>query len=178
MSTTLSNEQAKTLIETFLEEHTSGISTDNFDYAFYRSLRLRSVVAAGPGTTAKAVFECRIPRTYANQPKDAPSQTIHGGAVSTFFDMVTSLAVIGHLGTFPAWRSTGASRRLEVTYLRAPVEGDNVLFECEVIQIGKRLAELRGLMRREGDGVLLAICNHQKYLADKPHYVSKSLNKL
>ncbi|KAM3419298.1 hypothetical protein BST61_g5235 [Cercospora zeina] len=178
MSIKLSNEQAKTLIENFLEEHLNSISKDNFDYAFYRALRLRSVTVASPGTPAQALFECKIPRTYANQPKDAPIQTIHGGAVSTFFDMVTSLAVIGHLGTFPAWRSTGASRRLEVTYLKAPVEGDNVLFDCEVIQIGKRLAELRGLMRREGDGVLLAICNHQKYLADKPHYVSKSLNKL
>lgn len=53
-----------------------------------------------------------------------------------------------------------------------------MLFECEVIQIGKRLAELRGIMRREEDGAVLAICNHQKYLADKPHYVSKSMNKL
>lgn len=50
----------------------------------------------------------------------------------------------------------------------------DVLFECEVIQIGKRLAELRGVMRNEADGSILAICHHQKYMADKPHYVGKA----
>ncbi|PIB01893.1 hypothetical protein CB0940_01193 [Cercospora beticola] len=176
MTTTLNNEQVAALIDAFVKEHVSVIREDNFDKRFYEALRVRSVTIAGPGTSATAVFECKIPTTYSNQPKDSPKKTIHGGAVTTFFDMTTSLAIIGC--NFPAWHSTGASRKLEVTYLKPPVEGELVLFECEVIQIGKRLAELRGIMRREEDGAVLAICNHQKYLADKPHYVSKSMTKL
>lgn len=90
-----------------------------------------------------------------------------------FFDLTTSLTIVAC--NFPGWESTGMSRRLDVTYLRPPVEGDDVLFECEVIQIGKRLAVLRGVMKREKDGVLLATCQHDKYLPDKPHYKVKPL---
>jgi acyl-coenzyme A thioesterase 13 len=87
-----------------------------------------------------------------------------------FFDMTTSLAIIGC--NFPGWESLGASRNLNVTYLKPPVEGDDCIIEAEVVQIGKRLAMTRGVMKRAKDGVLLAICEHQKYMANKPHYTA------
>ncbi|KAI5369481.1 Putative Thioesterase domain, HotDog domain superfamily, acyl-coenzyme A thioesterase 13 [Septoria linicola] len=172
----LSNEEAAERMQDFIDAHASIIGENNFDKIFYDSLRVRSATISGPGVSAKAVFECRIPPTYTNQPRDSDKKTSHGGAIATFFDMTTSMAIIAC--NFPAWLSTGASRKLEVTYLKPPVEGDQVLFECEVIQIGKRLAELRGVMRREADGALLATCEHQKYMADKPHYVVNSSIKL
>ena len=63
------------------------------------------------------------------------------------------------------------TRRLDITFLRPPVEGDDVIVEAEVIQIGKRLAVIRGVMKREKDGVWLATCQHDKYQPDVPHYV-------
>lgn len=46
--------------------------------------------------------------------------------------------------------------------------GERVVIETEVVSVGKRLATVRGVMRREGggddddDGVVLASCLHDK----------------
>lgn len=76
------------------------------------------------------------------------------------------------------WQTLGVSRGLSVTYLRPPVEGEACLIEAEVIQIGRRLAVVRGVMKREADGVLLATCEHQKYMADEPHDAQNEKGKL
>jgi acyl-coenzyme A thioesterase PaaI-like protein len=49
-----------------------------------------------------------------------------------------------------------------VTYLRPIPEGEKVLVECEVVHAGKRLCSLKGTMKRESDGAVLAICEHGK----------------
>lgn len=43
-------------------------------------------------------------------------------------------------------------------------QGDAVVMEGEVLQIGKRMATIRGVLRREKDGAVLAICQHDKAL--------------
>jgi len=62
----------------------------------------------------------------------------------------------------------GVSRTLNVTYLRPAKMGEGVLIECEVVQAGARVCTLRGTMRRERDGEVLAVCEHGKMNIDPP----------
>ncbi|KAJ4300498.1 hypothetical protein N0V88_003173 [Collariella sp. IMI 366227] len=92
---------------------------------------------------------------------------LHGGCTSTLFDFCTStpLALLARPGF---WSYLGVSRTLNTTFLRPAPVGSSVLVECEVVQIGQRLASLRGTMRRESDGVVLATCEHGKVNTDPP----------
>lgn len=167
----LTNDQARESMQAFLEYHANNISESNFDRAFYKSCTTRSAIVQDKAKNipAQATFAFNIPATYTNQPKGSSKLTTHGGAIATFFDMTTSLAIMAC--NMEGWESTGVSRGLSVTYLRPPVEGEACLIEAEVIQIGRRLAVVRGVMKREADGVLLAVCDHQKYMANESHYV-------
>lgn len=62
----------------------------------------------------------------------------------------------------------GVSRTLNVTYMRPAKSGEEVLIECEIIQVGKNLATLRGVMRRKSDGQILSVCEHGKVSTDPP----------
>lgn len=55
------------------------------------------------------------------------------------------------------------TRNLQMNYFRPVPVGENVVIETEILSAGKRLATVRGLMRRESDGVLLASCAHDKF---------------
>jgi acyl-coenzyme A thioesterase 13 len=169
--TKLNDQEAAELMQGFIDYHASAIAKNNYDRLFYESLKTRSATVQAPGVRASATFAFKIPPTYTNQPEGSPMPTTHGGAIAMFFDMTTSLAIVGC--NFTGWESMGASRDLNVTYLKPPVEGDDCIIEAEVLQIGKRLAITRGVMKREKDGVLLAICQHQKYMSDKPHYTAE-----
>lgn len=169
----LTNEDARSYMQAFIDYHANHISDTNFDKAFYKSVTVRSAVVQDKsrGIPAQATFSFKVPATYTNQPEGSSRLTTHGGAIAMFFDMLTSMAIIA--SNTAGWESTGVSRGLSVTYLRPPVEGEACLIEAEVVQIGRRLAEVRGVMKREADGVLLATCDHQKYMADMPHYVQE-----
>ncbi|KAF4996276.1 hypothetical protein FDECE_12520 [Fusarium decemcellulare] len=86
---------------------------------------------------------------------------VHGGAVALIYDMCTTMctAPIARKGF---WQFGGVSRSLAVTYLR-PVKADmEILIECEVLQIGTRLATIRGQMRDRLTGNLLSVAEHHK----------------
>lgn len=174
-------------MQLYLDDHVKSTPKDNFDNAFYRACTVRSatIQSKEANISAKCVVHFKVPPLYSNQQTGRTPRTTHGAGVAVFFDLPTSMAIVAT--NFPGWESTGTSRRLDITYLRPPVEGEDVLIESEVVQIGKRLATLRGVMKRECDGVLLATCQHDKYskltdaggnpsltigvsVADKPHY--------
>lgn len=55
------------------------------------------------------------------------------------------------------------TRNLQITYYRPVPVAESVIIETEIVSVGKRLATVRGLMKKESDGVLLASCTHEKY---------------
>jgi acyl-coenzyme A thioesterase 13 len=174
---TLTSEKAVKIMQWFNDAHCDAIPQTNYDVTFMRSLKVLSATIQTPSTPAKAVFRFRVPPNVGNQPTGKQTQTTHGGALGMFFDLPTSLTIVAC--NFAGWESMGMTRRLDVTFLRPPVEGDAVLIESEVVQIGKRLAVIRGVMKRERDGVMLATCQHDKYMGDVPHYtLDKPLPKL
>lgn len=134
----------------------------NFDQAHSRACEVVSAsVDLEPNTTAKATFAFAVPPGYSNNPVGG-GQT-HGGAVSLFLDNCTST---GLMASRRYW-GQGVSRNLNVTFLRAPREGERCVLETEVVHVGLRVATVNGRLIREADGALLAMCTHEKLRVDK-----------
>ncbi|KAK0764214.1 hypothetical protein N5P37_003610, partial [Trichoderma harzianum] len=90
---------------------------------------------------------------------------LHGGAAASLLDFCTSLVLV--LVSKPGfWQTMGVSRTLNTTYMRPIPAGMEVLVECEILQVGKRLCALRGTLRRKSDNELLCICEHNKANVD------------
>ncbi|KFA55544.1 hypothetical protein S40293_02012 [Stachybotrys chartarum IBT 40293] len=90
---------------------------------------------------------------------------LHGGCTATVFDALTSLALC--LVNRPGfWSYLGVTRNLNVAYLRPVPLGANVLVECRVLHVGRRLVTLTGVMRARDDGSVLATCHHDKVNTD------------
>jgi acyl-coenzyme A thioesterase 13 len=145
-------------IDKFLKGYGAKQPPNNFDAAFIRASKITSVASETDTTNAKVTYSLAIPPLYANTPI---AKTTHGGAIATWFDMATSMAIIACKNTWE--EGTGVTRNLNVTYFRPPVEGDEITIESEVMQLTKRLATVKGTMRRASDGTVLAICQHDKY---------------
>ncbi|RSL40183.1 hypothetical protein CEP53_013537 [Fusarium sp. AF-6] len=121
-------------------------------------LSLVSVNAEGPHPSC--VF------SYTVQPDNCNRlRNLHGGCAATLFDWCTTLplALVARPGF---WQGMGVSRTLNVTYMRPVPVGEEVLIDCEIIQVGKKLATLRGTMRKKSDNSLLSVCEHGKVNID------------
>ncbi|KAH7017356.1 HotDog domain-containing protein [Ilyonectria destructans] len=104
--------------------------------------------------------------SYTVQPENCNRlDNLHGGCAATLFDFSTTLplALVNRPGF---WEFMGVSRTLNVTYMRPVPVGEEVLLECEIVQVGRKLATLRGVMRRRSDNALLAVCEHGKVNID------------
>ncbi|PBP19616.1 thioesterase superfamily protein [Diplocarpon rosae] len=118
-------------------------------------LSLVSAAASG-----HVVFVYTVPPAHGN-----PLGNLHGGCTATIFDVCTT-AALAPVARPGFWVGAGVSRTLHVTYLRPIPVGERVLVECEVVHAGRRLCTLKGTMRRETDGKVLAICEHGKVSSD------------
>lgn len=116
---------------------------------------IRLLEATSP-PNVKAVFELEMTQTYCSKMGNA-----HGGAVSLIFDMCTSMC-LAPFARQDFWLFGGVSRTLSVTYMRPVRQGVTVVIECEVLQVGQRLATIRSLMKGKDDGKVLCACEHNK----------------
>lgn len=113
-------------------------------------------------TLPSATFLFTVQQEHSNR-----HGTLHGGCAATLFDYLTTLPlnVVARPGGY--WQRLGVSRNISVTYLRPVQVGDEVLVEAELVQVSKRMAVLRGTMRRKSDGKVAMMCEHQKVNIDK-----------
>ncbi|KAK3066436.1 hypothetical protein LTR53_017218, partial [Teratosphaeriaceae sp. CCFEE 6253] len=154
------NAEAVDLINRFVQGYAAAMPPTNFDQPFNRACRCVAATLESPISPATATFHLTIPPTYLNSP-DPASPTIHGGAMAQWFDATTSMPL---LCVRKVWAETwsGVTRSLSVTYLRPPKEGEEIVIEAEVIQCARRMATVRGVMKRRSDGAVLATCQHDK----------------
>jgi len=156
------DKSAADLIRSYIDKYADSMPSQNIDSGFVRNATLKSVTKSTDTSNAKVVWSLVIPPLCGNNPVH---KTIHGGAIATFFDNATSMSVFACKNP---WEHSGVTRNLNVTYFRPPVEGELITIECEVLQLAKRLATIRGVMKRESDGTVLAICQHDKYRQTLP----------
>jgi acyl-coenzyme A thioesterase PaaI-like protein len=86
---------------------------------------------------------------------------MHGGAAAPVFDICTTLC------TAPVvrrdfWWFGGVSTELDVTYLRPVKVGNTIVIECELLQIGRRFATIRGVIKGKADRRTLVVGEHNK----------------
>ncbi|KAH8774869.1 HotDog domain-containing protein [Hyaloscypha finlandica] len=126
---------------------------------FHDSLDFVSATASPAGRT---VFRLTVLPSHCNR-----LGNLHGGCTATVFDICTSTA-LAPIAKPGYWQYAGVSRGLSVTYLKPVPVGEKVLVDSEVVSAGKRMCVLRGTMRRESDGEVLALCEHGKVSIDPP----------
>ena len=105
------------------------VNDDDFDYNLSRAL---TVVSASPTPKPRVLTRLTVTRAMCNT-----LGTLHGGAISTLFDMCTTLALIV-AGT---WEIAGVTRTLSVTCLAPVFLGEEIEIEGEVVQVGKKLGK-------------------------------------
>lgn len=156
----------------------------HFQLEWFESLEVVSAEQTS-ATTARVAYRFPVLDVYLN-----PRAAFHGGAIATFFDMCTSLALF--LIAKPGfWQSFGTTRSLNCVYLRPAAPGEALICEAEVSSIakgrlffllvvllmfllhldqivhaGKRLCLIKGVMKRERDGAVIATCEQNKYNID------------
>ncbi|KAF2159160.1 hypothetical protein M409DRAFT_30444 [Zasmidium cellare ATCC 36951] len=148
--------KALSIIDNQLQQYLQSTPSNNFDREIWKNLRILSTSANSSGRTTNVHFSVVIPENCGNTFGIAA-----GGAVATLFDGVTGAAIcaVDKDGT---WNGSEVSRSLSMTYYRPIALGEEVNIDCEVVDVGKRLATVRGVMTRASDGRVLATCQHEK----------------
>lgn len=142
-----------------------------YDSNLYRHIKPLSSTANPDSRTALTTFSLTVPQSFCNR-----MNNLHGGAAATIFDLLTTVALapVSEPGKF---EYAGVSRTLNCTYLKAVKCGRRVRVECEVVNLGRRLCSMRGVMRAVGEGKgwleegvgsgeVLALCEHGKVSVD------------
>jgi len=139
------------------------LTPERFDSTLRNQLKVVSAeISPKDRNTGTAVFALTVDHTLCNA-----GGNLHGGAVALIFDMCTSMT-IGVVSREGFWDTGHVTRTLNCSYLRPAPQGTEVLVECEVIHLGKQLAQLRGIIKRKEDGAVCYTCEHGKVKVEFP----------
>ncbi|KAF4302315.1 putative thioesterase superfamily protein [Botryosphaeria dothidea] len=144
---TTSPESFSTSVRTSSNPNPTG---QHFDASVLRQCELLDAKARDPKVLWKeeplawTAWKVYIPVELTNA-----GYALHGGAVATLFDMLTS-ATISCVDNIEGsgWEVNNVSRTLNCTYLKPIMEGEYTRVECEVTALGKRNGMTRGVMRK------------------------------
>ena len=156
-----SKQRAVTTIEDFIATLIAPKGYEGHDAALLRTIQIVDA-SLNPQPMVKA--RVTITPSFCNG-----MGNLHGGATALIFDLVTSLPIplIRREGF---WEMIGVSRTLNVSYLDAVKEGQEVEVTGEIMKLGRKLVHLRGTMRSvEADGEaggIVATCEHGKVNTD------------
>ncbi|KAF0330276.1 thioesterase superfamily protein [Colletotrichum asianum] len=145
-----------------LEKNDNGqLKSGNWMREIMPHVTLLSTDASGPHPSA--TFSFTVQPDHCNR-----GGNLHGGCAATLFDFLTTLplALINDKPGF--WQFLGVSRTLSCSYLRPAPCGEECIVECEIVQVGRTLCQLKGVLRRKSDKVILVTCEHHKYNTDPP----------
>ena len=98
-----------------------------FDYELCKAM---TVVSASLAPSLRVVVRLTVTRAMCNS-----FGNLHGGAISTLFDVCTTVA----LATAQRWEAPGVTRILSTTCLVPVFPGEEIEIEGELAQIGKKL---------------------------------------
>ena len=121
---------ALTLAKEFVEVLLTATDGHNFDYELCKAM---TVVSASLTPNPRAVTRLTVTLPMCNI-----SGNLHGGAISTLFDVCTTVALAAARRK-GFWELTGVTRTLSTTCLRPVLAGEEIEIEGEVVQIGRSL---------------------------------------
>jgi acyl-coenzyme A thioesterase PaaI-like protein len=138
---------------------------DNFDTALYEAVEMVSGTTHPSGKSGTATFRVKFPARYCNK-----FGTVHGGAIATLLDGVAqcSTAVVdgdrneATAGLKKGKVRGGATRGLQVGYLRSIKVGEPIIIVCEILKSSGSCTTIRETASREADGEILAVCAMEK----------------
>ena len=107
--------------------------------------RPHKIEAVGPGTA-------RV-RLQAGEAQLRPGGTVSGPAMMGLADATVYVAILAMIGPVPLTVTT----HLSINFLRKPAPGD-ILAECKLLKLGKRLAVGEVTLRAEGQAEPVAHC--------------------
>ena len=143
---------------------------DNFDTPLYKSVEIVSGTASSNNMSGIATFRVKFAPQYCNK-----FGTVHGGAIATLLDGLAqcSTAVVDGdanevtMGPKKGKARGGATRSLQIGYLRAMNVGETITIVCEVLKAKGTSTTIRVTATRDADGEVLAICTMEKERLEK-----------
>lgn len=137
---------ALTLAKDFVEALLAGSHDHGFDYELCKAM---TVVSASLDPNPRAVTRLTVTLAMCNV-----SGTLHGGAISTLFDVCTTVA-LATARREGFWEMAGVTRTLSITCLLPVFPGEEIEIVGEVVQIGKKLGKRERKAEVSLDGFLL-----------------------
>ncbi|KAK8247755.1 HotDog domain-containing protein [Phyllosticta capitalensis] len=127
---------------------------DHVDFDRVVMSKLRLVDAALDGFSQ---YEFTVSEDFSNL-----NDVMHGGAYGVVFDMATTSALnpLARPGFY--FFLGGVTRTLNISYLRGVPIGTKVLLSSKVIQIGKKMAMIKGEMTSLDGKMVYATAEHHK----------------
>jgi len=145
---------------------------DNFDTAIYTSVEILFGTTNPNGTTGVAAFRIKFSSKYCNK-----FGTVHGGAIATLVDGVAQCSTAVVEGDMSNASSSsgkgkgrvggGATKGLQISYLKPIKVGEAVKVVCEILKSGLGGATIRCTVSRELEGEVLAVCVMEKESYDR-----------
>lgn len=122
------------------------------------------VESATPGPPARATYLLTATPELCNR-----LGNLHGGCATTIIDNLSSTVLLaaGRPGFYSAG---GVSRNLNLTYLRPVPVGTEIRIVCEVVNMGRKLALLKGEIRKANDDAVCVVASHEKANTDDPEH--------
>ncbi|KAF2168253.1 hypothetical protein M409DRAFT_21691 [Zasmidium cellare ATCC 36951] len=136
------------------------IPARNFLLPFLDTVTITTATRLSP-TKSHCTFRFAVLPEFLN-----PMGTLHAGATSAFFECATTWTLWPVARQPDFWPSLGVCRTIGFVYLRPVGVGEWCLMECETVHVGKRIALVKGELKREKDGAVLVTCEHNKVNVD------------